>query len=131
MTSKSNSEMADRQREEDQIGQFQSTAALLDTSIGTFSDALVDQSEVNEARKAMRAAIARHSADVNAMQRLLGEGDAMQYLAGLANLRRLVEETTEPTNAMPMAQQVIDLLEIRQSLIKKVEGRLTYASRST
>jgi hypothetical protein len=123
-TRQDNLELAFKQQQLSDIQKFQAGAGALDTSFRSFNDSLVDHKGVEAAREAMRAAIAQHSSDTYSLQRVFGAEASTKYIDGLARLRRQVDETTDPTNAMPMAQTAVNLIGERQAMVKSAEARL-------
>src|SRR5438105_2537637 len=67
-TRNDNLELAFKQQQLSDIQKFQTGATEVDARFRAFNDALVDQQGVEQAREAMRVAVARHASDAFALK---------------------------------------------------------------
>ncbi len=117
------------------VQQFMVSGQQVNTTFQAFNDSLVDAQEaglsdtpeVRAARKSLRDAIGQHSSQAYLDQAVLGPA-AADYIDRLAKFRDLVDKTTAPADAMPMAQVGMDLISQRQKLADQATKRLGLAT---
>lgn len=117
---KSNTALVVQQQRLNDLQQFRSSGAELDQGLSAMSDALVDGSGLDEARKQMRGAITKNIADAVAIRHLLGP-KADTYIAGLARLRQVVDKTNDVHAGRDLWQTSIDLMVERRTLLSSAQ----------
>lgn len=127
-TNKQATELAVKQQNTAEVQRFLTSGAALDSSYAAFADAIIDKVEINKSRAALREAIAKHSADAFAMQRIFGETTTNSYLSLLAGLREQVDIASSVTNSNRMQLAFLDALSARRRLAANATGLLVPAS---
>lgn len=124
-TRQDNLELAYKQQQLSDIQLFQAGGSKLDESFRAFNDALIAGRGVDAARDSMRSAIAQHSSETYGLKRVFGD-DTEVYIDGLARLSGELDGATDPTNAMQMAQTAVDLIQVREAMVKRAEAKLEF-----
>jgi hypothetical protein len=123
---KANTSLVIQQQKIADLQQFRSSGAQLDQALGRMSDALVDQTGLEAARREMRSAIGRNITDADASRTLIGQGiDA--YITGLAELRETVDGIQTPESGADLWQRSLNMMEMRRRLLKAAEQRALIA----
>ena len=104
------------------LQQFVSSGAQLDQALGRMSDALVDKTGLESARREMRSAIGRNITDADASRNLIGPETAA-YIVGLAELRETVDQVETPESGAQLWQDSLNMMEARRRLLKGAEQR--------
>lgn len=133
-------DLAFKQQKVAEVQQFRATGVTLNGAFRAFNDALVDEQEarlhgnteakaladeVVVTRKALRDAIGQNASQAYAIKATLGP-QTDGYLERLAEFRRAVDAVDAPTDAMPMAQAGLNLVQERQALADNAERRLGF-----
>lgn len=123
-TAKLNNEAALQQQYLVAVQDFNGTGARLDASITELADNVIDSAGIAEGRKEARQAIAAHVAATQALSPLMGTGNVKAYMAGLATLRRLVDQTANPSAALQTSRARFDLMDNRAIMVREARRRI-------
>jgi hypothetical protein len=117
---KANTVLVIQQQRLADLQQFRLSGAGLDQGLSAMSDALVDGKGLDQARRDMRAAITKNISDAVAVRHLLGP-KADSYIAGLANLREVVDAVGTMDSGQGLWQTSLNLMKERRDLIASAE----------
>lgn len=123
-TAKLNNEAALQQQYLVAVQDFNSTGARVDASITELADNVIDSNGIAEGRKEARQAIAAHVAATQSLSPLMGTGNVKAYMGGLATLRRLVDQTSDPGAALRTSRARFDLMENRAIMVAEARRRI-------
>lgn len=124
MTAKLNNEAALQQQYLVAVQDFNATGARVDAAITELSDNVIDSTEVKQARREARQAIAAHVAATQALSPLMGKGNVSAYMEGLASLRAMVDRTGNVSDALRTSRARFDLMENRQVMLNEARRRI-------
>ena len=127
-TAKLNNDAAIQQQYLVAVQDFNATGAQLDSAITELADNVIDNSQVDEARRRARQAIAAHVAATQSLTPLMGEGNVGAYMSGLGTLRTLVDQTGDVSAALRTSDARFTLMENRQIMLADARERIYGAS---
>lgn len=119
---KANTALVMQQQRVDDLQSFRESGAELDQALSGMSDAIVDGSGLDEAKRNMRKAITKNISDAVAVRHILGSATD-EYIDGLANLREVVDQTETIDSGRDLWQTSINLMEKRRQLVANAEQK--------
>ena len=106
------------------VQDFTTTGARVDASITELSDNVLDGTQIYEARREARQAIAAHAASAQGLVQIMGEGNVSEYMKGLATLRLLVDDTDSKPEVLRTSQARFDLMSNRTVMVAEARRRI-------
>ncbi len=123
-TAKLNTEAALQQQYLAATQEFNATGAHVDAAITELSDNVLDSTDVPQAKREARQAIAAHVAATQALSPLMGTGNVKAYMEGLATVRILVDQTGDVSAALKTSRARFDLMDNRQIMLAEARRRI-------
>lgn len=123
-TAKLNTEAALQQQYLSAAQEFNATGARVDAAVTELSDNVLDSTDVAQAKREARQAIAAHVAATQALSPLMGTGNVKAYMEGLATLRVLVDKTGDVSAALKTSRARFDLMDNRQIMLAEARRRI-------
>lgn len=124
LTQKLNKETAVQQQHLASVQDFAATGARVDAAISTLADAAIDEDGVNQAKKEARQAIAAHAASALALRPVIGRGNVEAYMAGVAELRVLVDAAGDVPAAARASKGRYALIDNRNRVVEEARRRI-------
>jgi hypothetical protein len=109
------------------VQEFTATGSKIDASVTDLADAVADAgkaSELSDARKEVRQAIAAHAAATQSLQQVVGKGNIEAYLTGLGTLRTLIDDTNNAKAVVRASQARFDLMHNRTLMVAEARRRI-------
>lgn len=123
-TARLNQEAALQQQYLAAVQDFVSTGARVDASITGLSDNVLDKQDVVIGRREARLAIAAHVAATQSLSQVIGTGNAGAYMEGLAELRTMVDTTSDVRTALSTSRARFDVMDNRNVITAEARRRI-------
>lgn len=108
-----------QQQELSALQEFVSTGANLDAAVTLLSDTTLDGTDITEAKKEARQAIAAHAAASLGLIQVVGQPNVEAYMVGLADMRQLVDSSGSASAALRASRGRMALISNRLAMIRK------------
>jgi hypothetical protein len=106
------------------VQDFAATGARVDAAVTDLADAAVDKGDVEAAKKEARQAIAAHAASTLALRPIIGKGIFEAYMAGVADMRLLVDSTGDVPAAARASKGRFALIDNRNKVIDEARRNI-------
>lgn len=124
LTTQQNHEAAVQQQRLAALQTFIESGSKLDASVTDLVDSVGDRTDVIDAKKETRQALAAHAAASQSIEPIVGKANVEAYLGGVGTLRTIVDETANPSAALTTSQARFDVMHNRTVIVAEARKRI-------